>query len=59
MIKAAEKVEFEDDIQIELIMELVQQVNETESIIKEIDSLRNQRETKVQNFEEEKHQSES
>ena len=42
LIKAAEKVEFEDERHIELIMKLVWQVDEAGSLIKERDGLINQ-----------------
>ena len=59
MRKTAEKVEFKDDIHIELIMELVWKVDEAGALIKDKDGLINQLETKVQDPEEEKHQSEA
>ena len=59
MRKSAEKVEFEDDRHLELIMKLVHQVHEAVSLIKVKYGLVYQRETKVQNFEEENHRSES
>ena len=58
-IKAAEKVEVEDEQHIELRMELVRHVYESRALIKEKESLINQLETKVQVYEEEMHQSES
>ena len=57
--KEAEKVEFEDERHIELIVELVWQVDEAGSLIKERDGLINQLETKVQDLEEKKHRSEA
>ena len=59
MRKSSEKVEFEDDIHIELIMELVWKVDEAGALIKEKEGLINQLETKLQDLEEEKHQSEA
>ena len=47
MIEAAEKVEFEDGRHIEFIMELVRQVDNVGTLIKEKDSLINQLETKL------------
>ena len=55
MIKAAEKVEFEDGHHIEFIMELVRQDNNAGTLIKEKDSLINQLETKLQDLEEYKY----
>ena len=57
--KEAEKVEFEDDLHIEITMELVWQVDKAGALIKEKDGLINQLETKVQDLEEEKHLSEA
>ena len=57
--KEAEKVEFEDERHIELRMELVWQVDEARALIKEKEGLINQLETKVQDLEEAKHQSEA
>ena len=57
--KAAEKVEFEDESHIELIMELVCQVDEAGALIRGKYSLINQMDTKVQTLEEEKHHSEA
>ena len=59
LIKAAEKVEFEDERHIELRMELVWQVDEAGALIKEKYGLINQLETKVQDLEEKKHRSEA
>ena len=42
LIKAAEKVEFEDERHIKLIMELVQQVDKAVALIKDKDGLMNQ-----------------
>ena len=52
LIKEDEKVEFEDERHIDLVMELVRQVENDESIIKDEDDLINQLETKVQEPEE-------
>ena len=48
MRKSAEKVEFEDESHIELIMELVCQVDEAGALIRGKYSLINQMDTKVQ-----------
>ena len=55
LIKAAEKLEFEDERHIEIIMELVWKVDKDRSLIKDKDGLINQLETKVKDLEEEKH----
>ena len=52
LTKEDERVEFEDERHIDLVMELVRQVENDESIIKDEDDLINQLETKVQEPEE-------
>ena len=59
LIKSAEKVEFDNESHIQIITELMWKVDESGSLIKEKDSFIKQWETKVQDFEEENHQSES
>ena len=59
MRKEAEKVEFEDERHIDIRMELVWKVDEARALIKEKEGLINQLETKVQDLEEKKHQSEA
>ena len=53
--KAAEKVEFEYERHIELIMEWMRQVDEAGELIKDNGNLINQLETKAQELEGEKH----
>ena len=59
LIKEDEKVEFEDERHIDLVMELVWQADEAGALIKDEDGLINQLETKVQHLEEENHISEA